>query len=231
MKKFLLVSLSLLSVFSALSAKELTFYLGDEKIPANGTVNFEGYEEFPSGSKTEYYIDPQVFIMKDASDNVSLKMTSNYDVQLCIGGQCEAATVVEKPNLSFDANTKTDLLLECSVFLDKDAEVVLPEINVLIEAWYVDDPTNVYSMRINMGDVAGLSNIEKNVVEVKVVNKSLTYNLDGASTISIFNLAGTTVASHKVSGRGSVSLASLPAGAYLYRAEGVKGCAGKFIIR
>ena len=231
MKKFLLVSLTLLSAFTCMSAKEIKFYLGDDAVASGATVAFEGYEVYPNGATTEYYIDPKVYIMKDAADNVSVRTTSNYDIQLCIGGQCEAAKVIDKSNLNFAANTKTDLQLECSVFLDKDAEVELPAINVLIEAWYVSDPATVYTMTLNMGDVAGAKDAVADTNTVTVSGKNLNYNIDGASNITIFNLAGRAVYRQKVEGSGVLGLDFLPVGMYLFRADGVAATTGKFIIR
>ena len=219
----------MMSCFSALSAKELTFYLGNEKVANGATVEFKGYEEWPAGSQTEVYIEPKVYLVSDVAGDVTVKSTSNYEVQLCIGGQCEASTSVVKEGLSFEANAKNDLLLECSVFFGKDEEIVLPKIDVVLEAWYDSDPSTVYTMNLKLGDTSGIKDAINGKNAVKVVGKTLSYDFEGSNTISIYNLAGTAVGAYKVSGAGSISLDSLSTGVYLYRTGDSK--AGKIIIR
>lgn len=231
MKKLLLIALSVLSGFTAISAKELTFYVGDRTVANGETVEYAQYDTYPMGSKTEVFIDPMVYISKDVATSVSLKTTSNYPIQVCIGGQCEAAESIVKNNLSFDANKKENLLLDCSIMFAADEEIVLPAIDVLIEAWFTDDPANVTSFTLKMGDVAGITNVAAAKNRISVLNRVLNYNVEGTSNIVIFNLAGSPVYSQKVTGAGSLSLESLPVGIYLFRADGDAHATGKFIVR
>lgn len=232
MKKLLLVALTILAGAYTTSAKELTFYLGDEVVPANGTASFAGYELYDDiPGEIEAFIFPNVFISKDTNEPISLKTVSNYPIQVCVGGQCEAAETVLKENLSFAANKKENLLIDCSIFFSEGEEIELPEIKVDIEAWYSNDASNVTKMTLYMGKIAGVNNVSKDENRIYFVNNILNYKVDSASTITIFNLSGKAVGKHSVKGNGSISLGSLPTGIYLYRVDGASVPAGKFIIK
>lgn len=231
MKKFLLVVFSALLSYSAMSAKELTFYYGNQTVAANATVEFSTYESFDWGTQTEIFFEPKIYISKDTAEPVTIKTSANYPVQVCIGGQCEAAEEILKEGLQFAANTKTDLLLDCSIFFDKNQEIDIPAIVVEIEAWYTSEPNNITKMTLEMGKTAAVYDIVSDHNTVAVVNKTLNYNVDGASNITVFNLSGQSVTSHKVQGAGSISLDSLPTGIYMYRVDGAVRSTGKFINR
>ena len=55
-------------------------------------------------------------------------------------------------------------------------------------------------------------------------NGMLVYHLDGAATITLYDLQGRAVLSVDAEGNGSVSTSNLPAGIYAY---GVEGCVKK----
>lgn len=229
MKKFLLLTLTAVFGLSAVSAKEITFSFDGKTVANNGTVEFTKYEEFDWGTQTEVFIEPKIYISKDSSEPINLRSTSDYPVQLCIGGQCEASENILKENLTFDVNTPEDLWLDCSLFFDKGQDIVLPEITVKLEAWYASAPSNVKSMVVKMGNVAGVSDAITTKDAVTVNNRTLAYIINSGETdLTVFNLAGHAVSRHKVQGKGTISLASLPVGIYLFR---VNGIVGKFIVK
>lgn len=231
MKKILLLSFVALSSIASLSAKQLTFSQNGEAIAPGATVEFKDYEEFDMGAFTEVFIDPQIFITKDSSDPVTLRTTANFPIQVCIGGQCEAAESVLKENLQFAANTPTSLLLDCSVIFGQGESIDLPQIEVLIEAWYSSDSSSVTSMKLLMGDVAGANDITKNKNIVTVSGKTFTYSLDGQTTLEVFNLTGRCVSTKSLQGNGSVSIDNLTKGVYLYRLSGKVKSTGKFAVK
>lgn len=231
MKKNLLLGIAILGLCSSLSAQTLTFYNGNEPVAPGGTVNFSDYEPFEYNGMVEAYLDPKISIMKDSEGPVTIKATSNYEVQLCIGGQCEAATEVVKDNLQFDANTLADLLLECSVFFASGEPIVIPDINVLIEAWYSNDPSKVTSMTLHMGGEAGLSSVETDTNVVYAENGLIRYNVTAPVKIDVYNTSGSKLLNRVVSGSGALSLSSLPSGLYIYRAEGAASASGKILVK
>ena len=200
-------------------------------IAPDTSVKFPDYEVFSYGTETEVFIDPMIFITKDSDDPVTVRTTSNYPIQLCIGGQCEAAQNITKEGLTFAANTPTSLLLDCSIIFNEGEEIILPEIDVLIEAWYTSDPANVTKMRLFMGNIAGINDVAANRNMISVNGKALNYKVNGTSTIEVFNLTGRCVSTKTVQGSGTVSLGNLSKGVYLYRVNGAMKATGKIVIK
>lgn len=228
MKKPLLIALSLIVLTPILAAGELTFTFDGKTVPAGGRVIFDTYETYPQGSQTEVYMEPKIYITKDAADEVNIRTTSNYPIQLCIGGSCEASENILKENLSFNANTPVDLLLDCSILFNKGQEIQIPAIEVLIEAWYADDPSNVTSMILNMGDLATVEGVDSNSDYIRAYGSHLGYNFEKPVETAVFNLAGQPVVKETLQGRGFLELNGLEAGVYIFKA-GTR--VGKFIIR
>lgn len=228
MKKLLLIALSLFAASTAMSAKELSFTFDGQPVANGATVEFGEYEELDFGTQTAVFIEPLVYITKDALETVNIRTTANYPVQVCIGGECTAAENILKEKLSFPPNTPTDLQLDAKLFFDKGEEVVLPAIEVLIEAWYTSTPGEITSMTVKMGDIASVQSIIANANVVVPAGKNLNYNFNASTDITVFNLSGRAVAKQRVQGTGSLNLSSLPVGIYLYRAGGLTG---KFILR
>lgn len=232
MKKSLLIALAAACCASAASAKSLTFVYEGQDVPQNGTIEYTQYEEYPNGpTEIEIFMKPELFIKNDVAETFSVKTTSNYPVQLCIGGQCTAAVTNLKDDLNFTAGSTTDLLLDCSLYFNKDEAYVVPAIEVLIEAWYNSDPSTVTTMTLKMGNTAGIGDITSAPNRVSFANNSLNFNVNGACDVVVYNLAGRAVKSQKVNGNASVNLESLPVGVYIYRTSGAAATTGKFIIR
>lgn len=228
MKKTLLLAFAVACGVSAAQAKEITFTFNEGVVANGSTVEFTEYEEFDWGTYTEVFIEPKVFVTKDSSEPIDMQLTSDYPVQLCIGGQCEAAMDITKEDLTFPVNTLQDLMLDCSIIYMPDEEVIIPEITVNIKAWYQSTPENPTSFTIKMGTVAAIHNIVADTTPVKVAANTLSYNVNGTSVATIFNTAGQQVLSQTVSGNGTLNLNALPAGIYIYSVNGVTG---KFIVR
>jgi len=58
---------------------------------------------------------------------------------------------------------------------------------------------------------------------VRVNGSELIYNVEDSAVLTVCDASGRQVLSAPVSGNGSVSLASLPAGLYIYRAGTISG--------
>ena len=229
MKKTLLFSFFIATTL-AMSAKTIVFSHNGENIPADGTFVYSEYETYPMGKATEVFIDPEIYVTKDSSDPVSIRTTANYPIQLCIGGQCEANENILKENLTFNPNTPTSLLLDCSIIFNEGEALDIPEIDVLIEAWYSSTPDDVTKMKLLMGKVASSDDLTVNRNIISVNGRSFSYNLDSESSIEIFNLTGRCVASRKIQGTGSVAFDNLTKGVYIYRISGAMKSVGKFVV-
>ena len=228
MKKFLLLALTLTAFMPLLSAKGLTFSMGGSDLPSGGIVSFNDYETYNWSSQTEVYFEPKIYITKDSNEPVSIKTTSNYAVQLCIGGDCVASTEILKENLTFNSGTPEDLRLECSLYFDKGAEIVLPAIEVEIEAWYADDPSDVATLTLKMGDTASVDNLGSDSNSIRPIGHGLAYSFDKAVDLTVYDMAGHTMTSRTVEGSGTLSLDNLSKGVYIYKAG---RNTGKFMIR
>lgn len=232
MKKILLSAMLLAAASMTMQAKEITFLVKGEPVSNGATVDWSSYQTYPSANnQTEVFIEPKIFVQTDVDANVNIRSLANYPVQVCIGGQCEADEEILKTDLPFKANEAQNLLLDCSIFFDEGEEIMLPPIEVQLEAWFADDPSTVYSLNVNMGSAAGIEAIALQGNKVKVIGRSLDYNVDGATSLSVYSLSGKTVISRNVVGNGSISLGNLPAGVYMYRLNGKKPVAGKFIVK
>lgn len=231
MKKFLLLTFCALCATVSLSAKSLTYYYEGSPVTPNGTVNFAGYESYDWGTQVEAFIEPKVYIVADSSDPVTIRTTSNYDIQFCLGGTCEAAKVITKENQVFEPGKQNDLLIDCSVFFDKGTTIELPEIIVKVEAWYNSSPSEITTMTLNMGSAAGATDIVSDSQGIKVRNNALVYNVEKNTTVSVYDLGGHCVRTDVVSGKGVIDLGALHAGLYFYRASGDTSAKGKIIVR
>lgn len=233
MKKTLLFALLLSGSITSLAAKELSFTFEGTPVANGGSIVYTEYEVYPyTEGETEIFIKPEIYLSKDGTGTVSVRTTSDYPVQLCIGGQCEASETILKENLNFGLNVPQDLELDCSFyFKDTEAVMTVPKINVLVEAWYSNDPSTVWSVNVVMGGFSGIDDVAGAENSVSVNGKTLAYVTESPAEIAVYNLSGRAVASYTVNGTGSLSLANLPAGIYMYRAAGKINKTGKFVIR
>lgn len=228
MKK-LLLSAMLLAGGIGFSNAQLSFIFDGVEVPSGSTVEFYEYETYPYGkNKTEIFIKPDLFLNSAKKGNVNINTSSNYDVQVCIGGLCEASQSVVKTNIPFEANVPQDMLIDCSIYVDNDQEIVVPEIKVQINASYSDGSSPV-NLTLLMGSNAGVEGVTVDANKVVTSGKTLYYTVDKLSNLSVYSLSGRTVVNREVSGKGSISLENLPAGIYIYRIAG--GKSGKFVIK
>lgn len=229
MKKLLLSAILIAGATFGASA-QLSFVFDGETVESGSTVKWLEYETYPYGkNKTEIFIKPELFLNSAKAGNVNISTKSNYDVQVCIGGQCEAATSVVKENIPFQANKPEDLLIDCSIYVSNDEELVVPEIKVDILASYTDGSSPVTLTLIMGSENAGVEGVAVDAARVAVSGKTLHYTVDKTSNLSVYSLSGRAIVNRQVSGKGSISLENLPAGVYLYRVAG--GKAGKFVIK
>lgn len=247
MKKFLLSGALLAAAVLAGNAQTLSFLDKDGNvIPSGSTYTYVGWEvvsgygTVENGYANGYVpikIDPELKVKSTANGSVVVSTTliSGPSYQLCYGTTCIFGTP-SNPVLTQDrvleANQAWPLLVEAQPFFT-DEPVVIPEYEILVEAWPTNNPAAKITMTLKMGDVqdAAVEGIQADGNAVTVVGKSLNYELNGVNTISVYDLNGKQLINAQVAGAGSISLAELPAGVYLYKVAGNKGKSGKFIIK
>lgn len=249
MKKFLLSGALLAAAVLAGNAQTLSFLDKDGNvIPSGSTYTYVGWEVVPGYGTVEngyangyvqIEVNPHLKLKASANGTVTVKTTSlnGATYQLCAGSDCinTAITgnpVIEKPNVEVTASEPLDLQLDAMpYFIDQPVEI--PAYEILVEAWPNTNPAAKITMTLKMGDVqdAAVEGIQADGNAVTVVGKSLNYELNGVNTISVYDLNGKQLINAQVAGAGSISLAELPAGVYLYKVAGNKGKSGKFIIK
>lgn len=73
-----------------------------------------------------------------------------------------------------------------------------------------------------------IADVAADGVKIALKGRTLNYNADSATDLTLYTISGQSAISRRISGHGSLSLTNLPAGVYIYRA-GKK--TGKFILR
>ena len=247
MKKILLSVFLFGGSLIGINAQTITFLDKEGKTIADGsTYVFEGYNIFDGSMSENGYAEyvtlefnPHIQLEVSQAGDVTLQTTSlngeNY--QLCFGdGSCDRSEVfgltLVKNGIPMKANTPEEIAVE-ALPMFMDTYVKIPEYEILVEAWYTLNPSSKVSFTLKMGDVgdAGLDGIAADANFVKVVGKSLNFDVVGNANISVYSLSGKTLVNKTVAGSGSISLGNLPKGVYVYKVAGKNGKSGKFIIK
>ena len=228
MKKLLLSALLLAGAMSPLAAQGLSFKTASGEDVTGTTYVFDDVEYWPQGSKTEVYIDPDLYIYSEKGGNVDIYVDANVSVQLCTIDNCEYGEKVNKLNVPLTAGVARSLVFDYSETVADIDSYQLPEIVATITAYYSGDPSSAITMTVKMGDVnAGVEAVAMNQNAIVFNGKTLSYDVNGDSQLSVYSLSGKTVLNKSVAGNGSLSLDGLSKGIYLYRLTDKNGKAVK----
>lgn len=224
MKKHLLLAFALLP--GALSANAaIDMYMGEQKLADNGTYTFNTITEDPNTGG--FMIDPHLSLLstEDAMVNITARCTSGQKIQMCAGGQCENAPTVRKEDITLQANVKLDLQFE---YIDNqvDDQSQLPK-NITTVFTIEGDEELSYTLVMN-SDGSGIQAIVDRDRNVAYANGELIYDLSKPSKLTLCDTNGRVVLNAAVSGNGSVTLAKLAKGIYIYR---LGQNTGKIVVR
>lgn len=224
MKKHLLLAFALLP--GALSANAaIDMYMGEQKLADNGTYTFNTITEDPNMGG--FMIDPHLSLLstEDAMVNITARCTSGQKIQMCAGGQCENAPTVRKEDITLQANVKLDLQFE---YIDNqvDDQSQLPK-NITTVFTIEGDEELSYTLVMN-SDGSGIQAIVDRDRNVAYANGELIYDLSKPSKLTLCDTNGRVVLNAAVSGNGSVTLAKLAKGIYIYR---LGQNTGKIVVR
>lgn len=223
MKKHLLLAFALLS--GALTANAtIDMYMGEQKLADNGTYTFNTITEDPNTGG--FMIDPHLSLLstEDAMVNIEARCTSGQKIQMCVG-QCENAPTVRKEDITLQANVKLDLQFE---YIDNqvDDQSQLPK-NITTVFTIEGDEELSYTLVMN-SDGSGIQAIVDRDRNVAYANGELIYDLSKPSKLTLCDTNGRVVLNAAVSGNGSVTLAKLAKGIYIYR---LGQNTGKIVVR
>jgi hypothetical protein len=223
MKKHLLLALALIP--GALTANAtIDMFMGEQKLDIDGTYTFNTITEDPNTGG--FIIDPHLSLLstEDAMVNITARCTSGQKIQMCAGGQCVTNTTVSK-TVELKTDTKLDLRFE---YINNEIEdrTQLPK-NITTVFTVEDLEVQTYTIVMN-SDGSGISAVIDRDREVVYANGELIYNLDRVAKLTLCDTNGHVVLNTSVDGYGSISLANLAKGIYIYR---LGHSTGKVVVR
>lgn len=202
----------------------IDMYMGEQKLADNGTYTFNTITEDPNMGG--FMIDPHLSLLstEDAMVNIEARCTSGQKIQMCAGGQCVTNTTVSK-TVELKRNTKLDLQFE---YINNEVEdqTQLPK-NITTVITVEDLEVQMYTIVMN-SDGSGIATVMDRDRKVAYANGELVYNLDRDAKLTLCDTNGRIVLNTSVCGNGSVSLANLAKGIYIYR---LGHSAGKIVVR
>lgn len=240
MKKILLSMALAGATVMGVNAQELVFLYEGKPMENGATIDFKEIEVTevtdaqgnPMPGFLKYKVDPHINILSDENAEVTVTTVSNVAVNLCAGGDCINGTNNVKNNVNLTEDVPLDIQMDWDMSVYDGSQIDVPAITVEISAYYNYAPENVITLTVNMGGFnSGVESLAVNAGKVNVTGRTLNYDINGAGTICVYSLSGKTVVNREVAGNGHISLASLPAGVYIYKMTGKNAKTGKFIIK
>ena len=221
---------------TATQARELRFYLGDEQITDGAVIKYDKYDlNLKTPVLAEVTMAPDLYIWSDMMTNtvqVTAKSVNGQSIQMCCGGACSSGTTVVKENVQIGSKDSGRIPLEFEYMGTQNPSEPVPNVTVEFEAVDTKSSSTRISFTILMGPQAGAESIAASASGVTVTGNTLAYSIPGQAQVSIYDILGGKAVDTTVSGEGSLSLASLSRGIYIYmvRGEAIRQ-SGKLVIR
>lgn len=232
MKKiFTLFAAAAMTALAAQAQDSFTFYHGEQALES-GASYAVGY--IYNADDELYNWDAELNIQFNyAMSGFVYEVTPTATVQTCpefpgtAPGTCfiapanETKVIDNFKSVDFSEGAKCSLGLH---LVDQDEipeEVIVVNVRAYEDGW--EDEAIDVTVNFGLFDQASITVEKVNDTYVRPSGKNLNYNLDKAVTLKVYDMTGRQVLATSVSGNGSVSLASLPQGIYLYRAGTITG--------
>lgn len=223
MKK-IFTSMLLMAAAVVASAQNFTVTAFDgTRTLKDGDVVECGYEEGLFGMTW----DPAVEVLcnKDLTLTVTANAPAGHQIQFCgITGACTMlnGTPEKRSNAYMEGNT-------VPMQLDILGGMIVDPVNATLEITDGTETVNItITFRPEEQEELGIAAVAADGVSVAVTGRTLNFNTDSATDLTLYTISGQSAVSRRISGRGTLNLTNLPAGVYIYRA-GKK--TGKFILR
>lgn len=216
MKKLLLILASAAAAMTA-QARELTFWLGDEKIEPGSSIEFTKPEVTDLGGVDQLMFAPELYISSDIYSSkikVTAVCTTGQTFQMCCGGQCSNGTTVVKENVKVQTGQKLPLEFEYVEFPWMGGEY--PTIVTEFEAQDGSYENTNIKFVLTMGpDGASVEAVEVDA-PVRITSAGIVYNLPAGGTIELFSITGSRALKASLHGSGTLDTTSLKRGVYVY---------------
>ena len=233
MKKIYMIAAAALLTVTGAGARELKFCQGDKVFDAQDRLvwNQCKIEDYGAEGK-DYVYDPEIRILSDVDATdiiVTATCTTGQNIQLCCGGNCEMGPSVTKRNIEVEAGVPLASQLE-QTGQTYSADEPIPHVEVELTAQYAGDPSSLIKLEIVFDTNSGITSVAVDN-DFHAVQGGIRYNLTGTSEVHLYDMTGRRVVTAKVSGRGTIPTATLPAGIYVYSVEGNSRRIGKLFVR
>lgn len=225
MKK-LFTSLMLLAAAFTASAELKITAAGDVTLTHGSELNV-GYTLVANGTRMTW--DPEVIVTSStaATLTVSATATTPAMVQFCgLDDKCQVLS--SEPVVKskwYGANDIVPLAIDIA----RQKNHLSSPITVNVS---VTDGTETVNFTLHFVDVpaeeASINGPQSAANALRMSHRTLHYSVDTPTQLAIFNMAGRQIINRRVSTSGSINLASVPAGVYVYR---LGRHTGKLIIR
>ncbi len=241
MKKLYTLFAAMLCASASLTAQNITVTMDGEKIE-NGATVAKYYEEDKSywGEEPEDYdagIHPEFMFsstVNGAVDAVVTSLDNSDDVAFCFGSECVTTSAsngykVAKTSQYTIKKGEVDLQLYVH-HLAPWTENYTREIELSLT-----QKGETFTCKIILGvdkEKAQSINGFEASKPVDFANNALAFSLKEDAVVTVYSVTGSDVLSENVEANGCVSLANLPKGIYLYRAQSAgKSYTGKVVVK
>ena len=247
MKKSLLF-IFLLSGAMLGKAQTLTFYNEGQPIENGSEVVSSRYNEMIAEYGKQLKLEPAITLTSSADAevgtvHVTLKSLDQHSVGICVweGGCVNAGennewTVLKSNNAKLSADTPVDMIIE---YLGEGSNPItfgtVITVKAEVSAWYEGNEASKISFTLVMKnpDLDRVDEVTAASPVVRAEAGTLVYSLPCESAeLSLYSIGGVQALAQHLSGsEGTVSLAGLTAGLYIYRLQGGVSAYGKIIVK
>ncbi len=225
----------------------LTFYNEGQAIKNGDSVVSSRYYEESKEIFNELKLTPEITLMSSVDADagkvcISLKSLDRYSVEICAGGACISAgsennwTILKKNTEKLFAGKPVDMGID---YWGEEGNAIpfgkIVTVRSEVSAWYEGNEDSKISFTLVMTSDPTFAGVEEATTALPVVcvgDGVLVYSLPCESaSLSLYSIAGVEVLTHSLSGsKGTVSLANLPVGLYIYKLQGGVSACGKIIV-
>lgn len=231
-------------------AQTLTFYNEGQPIENGSEVVSSRYNEMIAEYGKQLKLEPAITLTSSADAEVgtvyvTLKSLDQHSVGICAWGDCVNAgennewTVSKTNDAKLSADTPVDMIIE---YLGEGSNPItfgtVITVKAEVSAWYEGNEASKISFTLVMTSDPALGSVDEvtaasPVVRAEAGTGTLVYSLPCESAeLSLYSIGGVQALAQHLSGsEGTVSLAGLTAGLYIYRLQGGVSTYGKIIVK